>query len=152
MEKTLPFFNKLPPGFQESFCKIFGTEVRDERDIFFVTNDFCDLKWEKINNGRLITLEEIYLIRGGEIVLDSKLNEHHWPPSSVGGVGTIKISIEFHVAWHIIFMNLHREKEFKKYLNILFYNEEVNDFSSLYKAVDQVRKSARKGRKIKTGF
>lgn len=152
MEKVLPFFNKFPPGFQESFCKVFGIEVRDERDILFIANDFCDLKWEKINNGRVIMLDDIYLIRGDEIVLDPSPNEHHWPPSSVGGVVTVTIPMEFHNAWHVIFMNLYKEKEIKKYLNILFYNEEVNDFNSLYKSVDQVRKSVKTGRKKKAGF
>ncbi len=152
MEKVLPFFNKFPPGFQEAFITVFGTEIRDERDVIILTNDFCDLKWEKVNNGRVIMLEDIYLIRGDEIVLEPESNEHHWPPSSVGGELTISISIEFHLAWHFIFMNLCKDEEFKRYLNILFYNEDANELKFLYKAVDEVRKSVKTGRKIKAGF
>jgi hypothetical protein len=152
MEKVLPFFNKFPPGFQEAFIAVFGTEIRDERDIFIITYDFCDLKWEKINNGRVITLGDIYSIRGDGIILDPEPNEHHWPPKSVGGELTVSISMEFHIYWHKIFWNLHKKRELKKYLNILFHNKEVDDFKSFYKTADQVRKNEKTGRKIKTGF
>jgi hypothetical protein len=133
MEKVLPFFNKFPPGFQEAFITVFGINIRDERDVIILTKDFCDLKWGKVNNGRVITLDDIYLVRGDEIVLESESNEHHWPPKSVGGELTVSVSMEFHIAWHIIFMNLSRDREFKRYLNILFHNKEVDDFKSFIK-------------------
>jgi hypothetical protein len=142
--EKLQFFDKLPPVFQESFCKVFGTEIRDEKDIFFLTNDFSNLMWENLGNGRIVRIKDIYCVRGDEsALLTPKYNKHHWPPSSVGGKETIKLPVDFHHSWHVIFMNLYKEREINLYLKSLCYDEEINNFSSLYEAADKARNKAK---------
>ncbi len=145
--KKLQFFDKMPLQFQQSFYIVFGTEVRDERDVLSLAIDYCDLMWEKINNGRFLRVKDIVLTRGDESVfLESKYNMHHWPPKSVDGKERMKLVEKFHINWHIVFMNLCQPKEFDIYLKMMFYDSEVNDFKSLYEAADKARKEAKRRR------
>ncbi len=147
LKEKLQFFGKMPPQFQQSFCCVFGTEVRDEKDVINLTIDYCDLMWDKVNNGRFVRVKDIVLTRGDEsIFFEPRYDKHHWPPRSVGGKETIKLVEKFHKHWHIVFMNLHQEKEFRIYLKMLFYDDEIKDFSSLYEAADKARKEAKRRR------
>ncbi len=97
---VLPFFENKPLSFQKSFCKVFGTNIQDEKQVLSYVKDFTELKWEKVNNGKIITPKDIYLVRGESIALSgAQYNEHHWAPSSRDSrAGVIKIVVVFHRA------------------------------------------------------
>ncbi len=138
---VLPFFENKPPSFQKSFCKVFGTNVQDKEQVFSYVKSFCELKWEKVNNGKVIKPKDIYLIRGESIVLSgSQYNFHHWAPSSRDSeADTIKIIAAFHKAWHALFMNLYKEAELYIYLNKIFSNKYIDNFA---KAIDEAKEEA----------
>lgn|GEM_PF-1560452 len=145
LEEAIPHFDNKPLNFQESFRKIFGTALRDEEDVYFLTEDICGLMWDKVNNGKIIRKRQIYLLRGDEAPsLDEEKNKHHWPPSSRGGKEVVKMPEDFHKSWHVVFMNLYKEIEIEIFLNKIFTNREISGFKDLYKAIEKAKKEAKK--------
>ena len=141
LEEVLPFFENRSYRFQEAVCIVFGTEIRDKEDIFYLTEDFYNLMWHKVNNGRVLSKREIYLVRGESVpILGSEKSKHHWPPGSRGGRLTIKVPSYFHTALHDVFMNLYTLEEFYIFWDMMFSMEEV----VLRDVVDQARKEAKR--------
>ncbi len=143
LQKALSFFEKKSYRFQEAVCIVFGTEARDIGDFVVLSQDFSAIKWEKVNNGRVLYRKEIYAVRGiSTLISETKSSKHHWPPSSRGGELTIKVPDQFHRAWHDIFMNLFTKEEFEIFWQMMSSIEDV----ALRDVVDCTRKKA----KIKT--
>ncbi len=142
--KKLPFFDKKPIFFQESFCVVFGSRIRDEKDVFLFTENLHDLMWDKVRNGRYLRKRDIYSLWGHrDIVLSSSKNKHHWPPSSRDeNAETMKIPKDFHQALHNIFMNLYKKKEMERFWKTLFTCEEIDSGIILYATIDQIRDTA----------
>ncbi len=139
--EKLPFFDKKPVSFQESFCTVYGNRIRDEEDVFLLTDDLHNLMWDKIKNGKYLRKGEVYDLWGhSDIVLSSGKNRHHWPPSSRDeSAKTMKIPEDFHQAWHIIFMNLYKKEEMRNFWRFLFAHEEIDSGIILYATIDMIR-------------
>ncbi len=149
------FLKKKPPAFQEAFCTVFGTEIENEDEIILLTKSFTDLMWYKVRNGRVISNKDVYRLRGRDISLSSTKNNHHFPPRSRnGGALTIKISEEFHRAWHILFMNLYKKEELFMFWEILFSCQGINSTRILWQIIDQIRAITEKKEResSQTGF
>ncbi len=135
------FFRKKPDTFKEAFVNVFGEEIRDETDIFRLTGEFCDIKWKKLCNGRIIRAKEIHDLRGNnKTALKTSYEKHHWPPVSVGGMETVKIPKDFHKGWHIIFLNLYRKEDIYVFLDRMFLLDELDSIGALYEAIYNLKK------------
>lgn len=138
--EAVPFLEKKSLNFKKSFLYVFGDKVRDEKDIIFLAKDFCDLKWDVVENGRKLRKRKVYELQGVEkFFLHSAYNKHHWPPISRGGVYVIKTPIDFHKGWHLIFMNLYKKEEIERYLQMLFNLEEIESIGYLYRIIEHIR-------------
>ncbi len=141
--RGLSFLKNKPENLVRAFADVFGDRIRDERDVITLTDDICDLKWEKLRNGRVIRVREIYELRGDGAMLEKSYNQHHWPPSSRGGSKTIRTPEEFHEGWHIIFLNLFKKEELRSFLKELFIFDEIHNLGFLYEIIRQVRDQKR---------
>ncbi len=145
LEESVPYLENKPHNFKKAFCNVFGLELRDEEDVYILTEEICDLMWEKVGNGRVMRKEDIHLLRGKNgFSLGEEENEHHWPPISRGGKRTITIPVKFHKDWHVVFVNLYKKREIEVFLNKLFTNNEIDDFNKLHRAAKKAKKEAKK--------
>jgi len=145
--EAVPHLENKPLSFQEAFYHVFGPGLRDEADVYILVKELCNLKWEKVNNGKIICKKHIYLLRGDKTPsLGDDKNKHHWPPGSRGGKETIEIPQDFHEKWHVIFLNLYKEKEIDIFLSKLFTDETIDDFREIYELIKNVRKEAKRAR------
>ncbi len=123
-QEVLMFLENKPEQFQESFYTVFGKEVRDVYDIINLSKDFSTLKWEKVNNGRVLLKKEIYEVRGrSSLIKGEEISSHHWPPRSRRGRLKIETPDEFHLRWHRTLENLYLEEEFEIFWKELFSSE-----------------------------
>ncbi len=141
--ETAPFFENKSNRFCEAFVIIFGNQIRDEQDVLSASYDFSNIMWERVAEGvqkkKALRKNDIIRIRGGTVLIpDEGVSMHHWPPRSRGGQDTIKMPNEFHRAWHDVFMNLYKYKEFEIFWDKMFYLEEP----LLRDVIDRTRKEA----------
>jgi hypothetical protein len=122
------FFNNKHEKFKKGFCAVFGSDVRDEKDIFEYVEDFRVLFWDKLENGKVIDREEIYELRGRSVLFVRKDGYHHWQPESQGGKKVIRIPIDFHAGWHAIHFNLWKRKHFQLFWRKIFTDEALDDY------------------------
>ncbi len=123
MEKVFPLLKQKPPTFQEGFCLVFGSEVRGTKDVLDIVEDCRKLMWHAKRNGKVITREDIYLIRGKSVLFVRKDGNHHWPPSYRKKNGMIIMPIDFHKGWHNVNFSLWKRKDLRIYWKTILANE-----------------------------
>ncbi len=132
------FIRKKPETFKEAFYVVFGESIESKEDILLIAEELCNLKDNKMENGKVIKRREIYAMRKCFPRLGIETNNHHWPPGSRGGEETLKIPKDFHEAWHIIFLNLYGFEEVQEFLDKLFKEEDLEDFQAIHFAIQQI--------------
>lgn len=138
LEKTFPlFFKEKPPEFKEGFCLVFGSDIEKEEEILEIVEGYRKLMWATSKNGRLITKEEIYLIRGESILFVRGSGNHHWPPRCEKRNDKIVIPIDFHKGWHMVNFNLWKRKDLRVYWRRLLADYDLHNFHAISELAQQ---------------
>ena len=124
VENSFPLlFEKKSSRFKECFCLLFGSEIKETAEIFYIAEEYRKIMWATTRNGRKITKEDIYDIRGRSVILLRGTGNHHWPSRIENVKKKIEIPINFHFAWHGVHFDLWKRKDIRNYWKILLYGE-----------------------------
>jgi hypothetical protein len=128
LEEKFSFFKKKPYKFQEGFCLIFGSDIRETKDVLEMVEDYRRLMWHAVRNGKKVTKEEIYLIRGDGVLFFRGSGNHHWPPRYEKSSISILVPIDFHKGWHLNNFGLWKKKDIRDFWKRIFIDETLNDY------------------------